>query len=79
MKAPPRTLEIAPMKNEDIPRVLQIESLCFSTPWPRNAFNNELNDNKLAHYFIGRFENQIIAYSGLWVVRSNASASASIC
>jgi [ribosomal protein S18]-alanine N-acetyltransferase len=72
MKAPPRTIEIAPMKNEDIPRVLQIESLCFSTPWPRNAFSNELNDNKLAHYFIGRFENQVIAYSGLWVVLEDA-------
>ena len=60
------------MTNEDIPRVLQIESLCFATPWPRNAFSNELNDNKLAHYFVGRFEDGIIAYSGLWVVLEDA-------
>ncbi|HXW50528.1 MAG TPA: ribosomal protein S18-alanine N-acetyltransferase [Candidatus Acidoferrales bacterium] len=72
MKAPPRTLAIGPMRNDDIPRVLHVESLCFSTPWPRNAFHNELNDNKLAHYFVGRFEDEIIAYGGLWVVLEDA-------
>jgi [ribosomal protein S18]-alanine N-acetyltransferase len=72
MKAPPRTLAISPMRNDDIPRVLYVESLCFTTPWPRNAFHNELNDNKLAHYFVGRFEDQIIAYGGLWVVLEDA-------
>ncbi len=72
MKAPPRTLDLARMENEDIPRVLHVESLCFTTPWPRNAFHNELNDNKLAHYFVGRFDDRIVGYGGLWVILEDA-------
>ena len=72
MKAPPRTLEILPMRSEDIPVVLHVESLCFSTPWPRNAFFNELTENKLAHYYVGRFEERVISYAGLWVILEDA-------
>jgi ribosomal-protein-alanine N-acetyltransferase len=72
MKAPPRTLEIAPMRSEDIPVVLHVEALCFSTPWPRNAFFNELTENKLAHYYVGRFEERVISYAGLWVILEDA-------
>ncbi len=72
MKAPPRTLEILPMRSEDIPVVLHVESLCFSTPWPRNAFFNELTENKLAHYYVGRFEDRVISYAGLWVILEDA-------
>ncbi|MBV8172557.1 MAG: ribosomal protein S18-alanine N-acetyltransferase, partial [Candidatus Eremiobacteraeota bacterium] len=40
--------------------------------WPRNAFHNEITDNKLAHYFVGRCEDDIIAYGGLWVILEDA-------
>jgi [ribosomal protein S18]-alanine N-acetyltransferase len=72
MKAPPRLLEISPMRADDIAAVLHVESLCFATPWPRNAFYNELNDNKLAHYYVGRFEDRIMSYAGLWVILEDA-------
>ena len=60
------------MRLADIGDVLRVEALCFSTTWPRNAFHNELTDNKLAHYFVGRFEDEIIAYGGLWVILEDA-------
>jgi ribosomal-protein-alanine N-acetyltransferase len=72
MKLSPRTLEIAPMRVADIPDVLRVESLCFTTPWPRNAFHNELTENKLAHYFVGREGEAIVAYGGLWVILEDA-------
>ena len=72
MKSPPRTLEIASMRVADIPDVLRVESMCFSTPWPRNAFHNELTENKLAHYYVGRFDDEIVAYGGLWVILEDA-------
>ena len=40
----------------DLPAVLRIEGLSFSTTWPPNAFANEIRDNKLAHYFVGRLD-----------------------
>jgi ribosomal-protein-alanine N-acetyltransferase len=64
----PRRLEIARMGVEDIPAVLAIESLSFSSAWPTNAFQNELRDNKLAHYFVGRVDGRIVAYGGIWVI-----------
>jgi len=64
----PRRLEIVPMLLDDIPAVLQIEALSFSSAWPTNAFVNELRDNKLAYYFVGRLDGRIVAYGGIWVI-----------
>jgi ribosomal-protein-alanine N-acetyltransferase len=64
----PRRLEIARMAIDDIPAVLAIELLSFSSAWPTNAFQNELRDNKLAHYFVGRLDGRIVAYGGIWVI-----------
>ena len=33
-----------------------------------HAFYNELSTNRLAHYFIGRFEDRVVAYGGIWVI-----------
>ena len=64
----PRRLDIAPMVLDDIPAILQIETLSFVSTWPPNAFVNELRDNKLAHYFVGRLDGNIVAYGGIWVI-----------
>jgi [ribosomal protein S18]-alanine N-acetyltransferase len=59
---------ITPMAAADLPAVLRIETLSFSTAWPPNAFANEIRDNKLAHYFVGRLDDRIVAYGGIWVI-----------
>ncbi len=64
----PRRLEITAMTPDDVPAVLQIESLSFTSAWPQNAFMNEIRDNKLAHYFVGRLDGRIVAYGGIWVI-----------
>jgi ribosomal-protein-alanine N-acetyltransferase len=64
----PRRLAIARMAVDDIPTVLSIESQSFQSAWPPNAFQNELRDNKLAHYFVGRLDGKIVAYGGIWVI-----------
>ncbi len=64
----PDRLEIAPMTTADVPWVTKIERASFSTVWPSDAFYNELNTNKLAHYFVGRIGDRIVAYGGVWVI-----------
>ena len=64
----PGRFSIAPMTTSDIPVITRIERECFSTVWPSDAFYNELNTNKLAHYFVGRVDDRIVAYGGLWVI-----------
>jgi ribosomal-protein-alanine N-acetyltransferase len=61
-------LIISSMVDADIKEVLRIEQQSFSTTWPSNAFFQELHDNKLAHYFVGRVQNRVVAYGGIWVI-----------
>jgi len=62
------------MTNADVRTVTRIEALSFSTSWPTSAFSSELNDNKLAHYYIGRAEapEVTVAYGGIWVILDDA-------
>ena len=64
----PRRLDIVRMSVDDIPAVLGIETLSFTSVWPANAFQNELRDNRLAHYFVGRLDGKVVAYGGIWVI-----------
>ncbi len=64
----PSRLSIRPMGTSDIPVVTRIERASFSTVWPSDAFYNELNTNKLAHYFVGTLDGQIVGYGGIWVI-----------
>jgi ribosomal-protein-alanine N-acetyltransferase len=64
----PDRLSIVPMTSGDISAVTRIEKASFSTVWPSDAFFNELGTNKLAHYFVGRLGERIVAYGGIWVI-----------
>lgn len=61
-------MSIAPMAGTDVRDVIRIEQKSFTTTWPANAFYQELNDNKLAHYYVGRVGDDIVAYGGIWVI-----------
>ena len=63
-----KRLQITQMTPADLGVVLRIEALSFSSTWPANAFANEIRDNKLAHYYVGRYDGRIVAYGGIWVI-----------
>ncbi|MDQ3880912.1 MAG: ribosomal protein S18-alanine N-acetyltransferase [Chloroflexota bacterium] len=52
----------------DIPAVHAIERRSFSTPWPANAFEEELTRNRMAHYVVARVDGVIAGYAGLWMI-----------
>lgn len=56
----------------DIPRVLEIERQSFPTPWPRDAYAHELQENRLATYIVARREREIVGYAGMWVIVDEA-------
>ncbi len=47
---------IEPMRLEDIPEVMEIERVSFSSPWPLQAYRHEVSQNRLAHYFVARHQ-----------------------
>jgi ribosomal-protein-alanine N-acetyltransferase len=61
-------LVIEPMTDADVKEVVRIEQQSFTTQWPSNAFYQEMHDNKLAHYFVGRADGRVVAYGGIWVI-----------
>lgn len=61
-------LRIDEMTLDDIPGVHEIERQSFSTPWPPNAFREELTSNRMARYIVARCDERIAGYAGLWVV-----------
>jgi ribosomal-protein-alanine N-acetyltransferase len=64
----PSRFTIQPMATSDVAAVTRIERASFSTIWPSDAFYNELSTNKLAHYFVGRYDDRVVAYGGIWVI-----------
>jgi [ribosomal protein S18]-alanine N-acetyltransferase len=60
------------MKEEDIDQILEVEHASFTTPWSREAFYNEIYNNKFAVYIVLEENNKIIGYCGTWVVIDEA-------
>ena len=65
-------IAIRPMKDSDIDAVLEVERFAFVTPWSRSAFEQELNDNQLARYFVVENNDTVIGYAGMWLVIGEA-------
>lgn len=63
---------IRTMLPTDIDGVLQVELNCFAVPWSRVAFENEINDNDLAHYLVIEAGDRIIGYAGMWMILDEA-------
>jgi ribosomal-protein-alanine N-acetyltransferase len=63
---------IEEMTLDDIPAVQAIEQEIFLSPWPRNAYRRELQQNQLASYIVLREKEEIIGYAGLWKMHDEA-------
>jgi ribosomal-protein-alanine N-acetyltransferase len=61
-------LVVEEMQESDVASVLAIEDAAFSTTWPDNAFRHELEENRLAHYFVARHEGKVVGFGGIWVI-----------
>jgi ribosomal-protein-alanine N-acetyltransferase len=42
------------MTMNDVPRVVEIERLAYTTPWPPSAYRRELQENRMARYIVVR-------------------------
>lgn len=56
------------MVEADLDRIMEIEEATFTTKWSRDAFEQELNRNVLAHYLVGEVDGYIVGYGGIWLI-----------
>lgn len=64
-------IEFARMNIEDVDRVIHIEKCCFTIPWTRSMFLEEL-ENSLANYTVIKYFGSIVGYAGMWFVCDEA-------
>ena len=69
---PPVRVVVDRMKVEDLPAVHVIERESFSTPWPSHAYQQELENNRLAHYIVARWKDEIVGFAGMWLLVDEA-------
>ena len=67
-----RVLLVRPMTAEDLPAVQLIERASFTTPWPPQAYRQELESNRLAHYLVALIGDQVVGYGGIWLMVDEA-------
>jgi ribosomal-protein-alanine N-acetyltransferase len=74
MKLPHLPLRIQPMTLADIPQVVAVEQASYAMTWPQKAYDYELTQNQLAHYFVLRHVSQpvIIGLAGIWLMADEA-------
>lgn len=63
---------IRTMTVEDLDGVMSVEFDSFLTPWSRQAFEEELRTNRLAHYLVAVENENIVGYAGTWLVINEA-------
>ncbi|EOR22573.1 MULTISPECIES: ribosomal protein S18-alanine N-acetyltransferase [Niallia] len=56
----------------DIDNVFLIETISFPTPWSKEAFYNELTQNRFAKYIVIQYEEELVGYCGVWIVVDEA-------
>ena len=60
------------MKLSDLPVIMEVERASFPTPWPRQAFYNELIHNRFARYSVVQVDGRVVGYCGLWLLLDEA-------
>ena len=56
---------IQKMSKEDVDQVVRLEKICFSDPWSKETFMEELQ-LKVAIPFIVKLEEKVVGYTCLW-------------
>ncbi len=70
----PRTdeLTIRPMRLEDVDEVSLMERVIFPSPWPRQAFANELEEENASLCLVARIGKLLAGYLVAWFVMEEA-------
>ena len=60
-------MKIRRMTSNDVDAVAEMDKRCFSIPWSRQAFADEM-ENEIAVYFVAKEDSKVAGYCGFWQV-----------
>ena len=61
-------IELVKMELRHLDAVAALEEACFAIPWTRASIKKEIEDNKMAVYFVAQADGETIGYGGMWHV-----------
>ena len=61
-------ITVGSMTAADVDAVHEIETACFKTPWSKESFLHEIEENQCARYVVVREDGKAIAYAGVWFI-----------
>ncbi len=67
-----KEITIRLMQEDDINQVYEIEKLCFTSPWSKNSFLDEIATNICARYMVAEYNGKICGYGGMWLIINEA-------
>lgn len=69
--ASPVGTQVKSMTEADLPEVMEIEKISFPTPWSKESYLAEL-ENDSAKYRVVRLEGRLVGYGGMWLIIDEA-------
>lgn len=60
-------IDIQDLNKQHIEQIMEIEKSCFSVPWSKQSFIEELS-NPLAKYLVALEGDEVIGYIGMWFI-----------
>ncbi len=60
---------ILPMRKKHITKILEIEREAFTTPWTREMFRQEIEDDHLSRSYVAMDDGQLLGYLIAWFFR----------
>lgn len=65
-------MNIRPMQHSDLGRITDLEKQCFTTPWSKQLFEDELAREDTCRWLVLELEGSIAGYMGWWRVMDEA-------
>lgn len=65
-------IDIVAMTPLHLDRIMEIEQACFTAPWSKGTFLQELVSNPYASYIVALAEETVVGYAGTWLVLDEA-------
>lgn len=59
---------LTPMMPIHLDRVMEVEEACFSAPWQKSTFHQEITGNPFALYIVAMAGEEVAGYAGTWLV-----------
>jgi ribosomal-protein-alanine N-acetyltransferase len=60
------------MTLDDLPRVVEIDRLSFTLPWPANSYRFELTQNNASYCWVAVIEDVVVAILVMWLIEDES-------